>query len=45
MSKYDVIHKTASTQHITTSPEEDLATGIGNIARHLVKIGRVVPKL
>jgi len=31
MSKYDVIHKTGSTQHITTPPEEDRATAIGNM--------------
>ena len=31
MSKYDVIHKSGSTLHITTLPEEDRATAIGNM--------------
>ena len=30
MSNYDAIHKTGSTQFITTLPEEDRATAIGN---------------
>ena len=30
MSKYDVIHKTGSTQRIIMPPEEDRATAIGN---------------
>jgi len=30
MSKYDVIHKTGNIQRITTPPEEDRATAIGN---------------
>ena len=30
MSKYDVIRKTGSTQHITTPPEKDRATAMGN---------------
>jgi len=45
MSKYDVIHKTGSTQRITTPPEEDRATAIGNMHKKLVKIGREVPKI
>jgi len=31
VSKYDVIHKTGSTLHITTPAEEDRATAIGNM--------------
>jgi len=31
MSKYDVVHKTGSTLHITTPPEEERATAIGNM--------------
>ena len=36
-SKYDVIHKTGSTQRITTPPEEDRATAIGHIHRSFVE--------
>jgi len=35
MSKYDVIHKTGSTKCITTPPEEDRATAIGNMYKKL----------
>jgi len=45
MCKYDVIHRTGNTQHITTLPEEDQATAIGNMHKKLVKIGRVVLKI
>ena len=46
MSKYDVIDKTGSTKHITTTPEEDRTTVIGNMHKNnWVKIGRVVPKV
>ena len=31
MCKYDVIHKTGNTQHITTPSEQDRATAIGNL--------------
>jgi len=33
MSKYDVIHKTGSTQHLTTPPEEDRATAVASTRR------------
>ena len=33
LSKYDVIHKTGSTQRITTPPEEDRATTTGNMRK------------
>jgi len=36
-SKYDVIHKTGSTQHITTPPEEDRATATCNKHKNLGK--------
>ena len=42
MSKYDVIHKTGSTQRITTPPEEDRATAVGTCTKNLVKTGRVL---
>ena len=45
MSKYDVIHKTGSTLHITTPTEEDRATAIGNMHKNLEKIGRAFPKI
>ena len=45
LCKYDVIHKTGSTQHITTSSEEDRAMAIGNQHKKLVKLGRVVPEI
>jgi len=45
ISKYDVIHKTGSTLLITTPPEEDRATAIGNMHIYLVKTKRVVPKI
>jgi len=45
MSKHDVIHKTGSTQRITTLPEEDRATAISNMHENLVNIGGVVPKI
>ena len=35
MGIYDVIHKTGSTYHITTPPEEDRATAIGNMLRKI----------
>jgi len=34
MCKYDVIHKTGSTQYIATPPEEDRATDIGNMQKN-----------
>jgi len=37
MRKYGVIHKTGSTKHIVTMPEENRATAIGNVHR---KIGK-----
>jgi len=45
MGKHDVIGKTGRTQHITTPPEEDRATAVGNMRENLVKIGRVVPEI
>ena len=36
-SKYDIIHKTGSTQRITTPPEEDRATAIGHMHRSFVE--------
>jgi len=42
MCKCSVIHKTGSTYHSTTSPEEDRATATGNMH---IKFGRVVPKV
>ena len=39
------IHKTGSTQHITTPPEWDRATAIWNMHRNFAKIGRVVAKI
>ena len=33
MCKYDVIHKTGSTQYIATLQQEDRATAIGNSAQ------------
>ena len=35
MGIYDVIHKTGSTYHVTTPPEEDRATAIGNMLRKI----------
>jgi len=34
MRRYDVSHKTGSTQYIITPPEEDRATAIGNMHKH-----------
>jgi len=34
MCRYDVIHKTGSTQHITTPPDEDRATAIGSMHKN-----------
>ena len=34
MSTYDVFNKTGSTQHITTPPEEDRATAIGDMHKN-----------
>ena len=36
MRKYDVIHKTGNTQHITTPPQEYRATAIGKMHKNLV---------
>ena len=44
MCKYDV-HKTRSTERISTPPEEDWATAIGNMHKNLLKIGCVVPEI
>ena len=35
VSKYDVIHKTGSTQRITTPPEQDRATSMGNMHKNV----------
>jgi len=45
MSKYDVIHKTGTTKHISTPPEEDRAT-VAKVTgtKDSVKIGGVIPK-
>jgi len=40
-----VIHKTGSTQHIATPPEEDQTTAIGNMHKNLAKFGRVVVEI
>ena len=45
MSKFDVIHKTGSTQRITTPPEQDRAAAAGNMREKLLKIGRVVREI
>jgi len=44
-SKYDVIHKTGSTQHTTTPSEKDRAMATGNMQKKFMKIGRVDPKI
>ena len=33
LARFDVIHKTGSTQHITTPPEEDRATAVCNVPK------------
>jgi len=45
MSKYDVIHKTGTTKHFSTPPEEDGAT-VAKVTgtKDSVKIGGVIPK-
>ena len=45
MCEYDVIHKTGSTQRITTPSKQDGATAIGNMQKNSVEIGRVVPEI
>ena len=46
MCKYDVIHKTESTQRIATPPEEERSRhDHREQAQKLVKIGRVVPEI
>jgi len=45
MCRYDVIHKTGSTQLIITQPEEDRVTAKVTSAKNFVMIGRVVRKI
>jgi len=45
MGKCDIIHKTGSTQRITTPPQKDRATAMGIMHKNLAKIGSVVPKM
>ena len=44
MRKYDVSHKTGSTQRIVTSPGDGRATAIGGMHNNVIKTGRVVPE-
>ena len=43
-SKHDVIHKTGSTQRITTLPE-NRATATGDLHKKFVKTGPAVPEI
>jgi len=40
-----IIHKTGSTQRVTTPPKEDRSTAIDNMHKYLVTMGPVVPKI